>query len=233
MSYGEWAVVSSPACCTWEQRTETTVRQRIVPDGCVDLVWAGERLLVAGPDTHSRFEVLAPGTRIVGVRLRPGRAGEVLGRPASDVRDCSPDAGEVLGRDAADRLLEALRSGGDAHALLLAEVTRRGRAGGDPLVLAAVEALNRPGARVSAVAAQLGLSPRQLQRRLAGAVGYGPKMLARVLRFRRLQALADLPLVESALAAGYADQAHMTTEVSRLAGISPVRFLKDGTSGAA
>jgi AraC-like DNA-binding protein len=58
-------------------------------------------------------------------------------------------------------------------------------------------------------------------------------VLARVLRFRRLQSLAagpaDAALVDLALDAGYADQAHMTAEVTRLAGLSPVRFLKDRT----
>ena len=83
------------------------------------------------------------------------------------------------------------------------------------------------------VAAELGVSARQLHRRVSNAVGYGPKMLARVLRFRRLQALPPAPLVELALDAGYADQAHMTAEVTRLAGVSPVRFLKDRTPTAA
>jgi AraC-like DNA-binding protein len=58
-------------------------------------------------------------------------------------------------------------------------------------------------------------------------------MLQRVLRFRRLQALPPAPLVELALDAGYADQAHMTVEVTQLAGLSPVRFLKDRTPTAA
>ena len=58
-------------------------------------------------------------------------------------------------------------------------------------------------------------------------------MLQRVLRLRRLQALAPAPLVEMALEAGYADQAHMTAEVTALAGVSPVRFLKDRTPTAA
>jgi hypothetical protein len=58
-------------------------------------------------------------------------------------------------------------------------------------------------------------------------------MLQRVLRFRRLQALPPAPLVELALDASYADQAHMTAEVTRLAAISPVRFLKDRTPTAA
>jgi methylphosphotriester-DNA--protein-cysteine methyltransferase len=107
----------------------------------------------------------------------------------------------------------------------------------DRLVRAAITALDRPGARVAEVADDLGLSARQLQRRVAEAVGYGPKALARILRFRRLQTLAVRQpaeaLVDLALDAGYADQAHMTAEVTRLAGLSPVRFLKDRTPTAA
>ncbi len=124
-------------------------------------------------------------------------------------------------------------AGKDPRAILLGAIERRGAAGPDPLVRAAVAALDRPHARVAAVAAGLGLSARQLQRRVADAVGYGPKTLARVLRFRRLQTLPAGPLVELALEAGYADQAHMTAEVTALAGIPPVRFLKDRTPTAA
>jgi AraC-like DNA-binding protein len=144
----------------------------------------------------------------------------------SELCDVSADAGEVLGRDLAGALLEELAGGSDAHALLLRAVQRRG-AELDPLVGAAVVALGRPCARVAPVAAELGVSARQLHRRVTDAVGYGPKMLQRVLRFRRLQALPPAPLVELALDAGYADQAHMTAEVTHLAGRSPVRFLKD------
>ncbi len=37
----------------------------------------------------------------------------------------------------------------------------------------------------------LGVSERQLRRRFEDAVGYGPKTLARVLRFQRFLALAS------------------------------------------
>ena len=176
---------------------------------------------------------MAPGSRLVGVRLRPGAAGAVLGLPASELRDVSPDAADVLGRGVAAALLERLAAGADPHALLLRAAELHGIREPDRLVRAAVVALGRPGARVGPVAAELGVSSRQLQRRISGAVGYGPKMLARVLRFRRLQSLAAAPLVEMALDAGYADQAHMTAEVTRLAGVSPVRFLKDRMPAAA
>ena len=233
MSYVERVLSSPLVACTWEQATAEGHEQRIVPDACTDLIWSGERLSIAGPDTSARVATIAPGSRLVGVRLRPGAAGAVLGLPASELCDISPDAADVLGVDVAAALLEALAAGQDPHALLVRAVGRRGAREADPLVVAAVRALERPHARVAAIASELGVNARQLQRRICDAVGYGPKMLQRVLRFRRLQALAPAPLVELALDAGYADQAHMTAEVTRLAGISPVRFLKDRTPTAA
>jgi AraC-like DNA-binding protein len=227
VSYVERLSPSPLASCTWEQWADAPHQQRIVPDACVDLIWSGDKLTIAGPDTRARVESLTAGTRIVGVRLHPGAAGAVLGMPASELCDNAPDATNVLGRDAAAALLEALASDPDPHALLLRAIEVRGVDAADPLIVAAIRALGRPRARVAAVADELGLSARQLQRRIGEAVGYGPKTLQRVLRFRRLQALPRAPLAELALDAGYADQAHMTAEVTDLAGISPVRFLKD------
>ncbi len=227
VSYVERLVASPLVACTWEQATTTPHAQRVVPDACVDLIWAGGRLAVAGPDTRPRVVTLASASRLVGVRLRPGTAGAVLGLPASELRDVSPDAAEVLGRDAVAVLLEELAAGSDPHVSLLRAVRLRAVREPDKLVRAAIVALGRPNARVAPVAAELGVSARQLHRRVVDAVGYGPKMLQRVLRFRRLQALGPAPLAELALDAGYADQAHMTAEVTRLAGVSPVRFLKD------
>ena len=233
VTYVECLVSSPVVACTWEQVAPVGTEQRVVPDGCVDLIWSGERLSIAGPDTKPRVVVLARGSWLVGARLRPGAAGAALGLPASEVHDLSVDAAEVLGRDVAAALLEELQAGSDPHALLLRALQLRGVREIDPVVRAAVMALGRPRARVDEVADELGVSARQFQRRVTAAVGYGPKMLARVLRFRRLQALPAAPLVELALDAGYSDQAHMTAEVTRLAGMAPVRFLKDRTPTAA
>ena len=124
--------------CTWEQATAVGHEQRVVPDACVDLIWSGEGLSIAGPDTKARVVALAPGSRLVGLRLRPGAAGAVLGLPASALCDVSPSADDVLGRDAAAALLEQLAAGADPHALLLrgrrvarACRARSARAGGD------------------------------------------------------------------------------------------------------
>ena len=48
-----------------------------------------------------------------------------------------------------------------------------------------------------------------------------------MLRFRRFLALADRDLARAALDAGYADQAHLTRECTRLAGTPPAALLRD------
>jgi methylphosphotriester-DNA--protein-cysteine methyltransferase len=117
--------------------------------------------------------------------------------------------------------------------VLLADAVARRGASPDAMVIAAARRLAVPGARVAGVAAALGVSERQLHRRMLAAVGYGPKMLARVARLRRLVTLTDDSLALRALKAGYASQAHMNDEVRRLTGTTPVRFLKDAALTAA
>jgi methylphosphotriester-DNA--protein-cysteine methyltransferase len=222
------AGLESIVACTWEQTAHGDRRQRIVPDGCVDLVWmADRRLVIAGPDTSARDVALPAGARIAGLRLRPGAAGAVLGLPASELRDRDVAAVEVWGA-AAERLQEAVAAAAhdQRRALLSAAVARRGAAP-DRLVVAAARLLARPGARVETVASALGVSSRTLHRRTLVAVGYRPKMLARVARLRRLMSVQEPSLAQRAYAAGYASQAHMTEEVRRLTGVTPVRFLED------
>lgn len=102
----------------------------------------------------------------------------------------------------------------------------------DPLVAAAARLLGAHSVAVAQVADALGVSERTLHRRMTASVGYGPKMLARVGRLRRLITTTG-PLAERALAAGYASQSHMSDEVHRLTGLTPVRFLEDARLTAA
>jgi AraC-like DNA-binding protein len=85
-----------------------------------------------------------------------------------------------------------------------------------------VAALIGDGRTVAEVAAQVGFSERQLNRRSLASFGYGPKVLARVLRLQRAlgSARGGMSLVQAALAAGYADQAHFAHEVRALTGQS-------------
>jgi methylphosphotriester-DNA--protein-cysteine methyltransferase len=226
--------VEQVVACLWEHEPAEDRVQRVVPDGCMDLIWLAEReLVIAGVDTVSRSVDLPAGALSSGIRLRPGAAGAVLGLPACELRDRQVAAALVWGEHA-ERLQDAVADAAPARRLdLLADAVAQRGVEPDALVVAAARLLAVTGARVAGVATELGVSERQLHRRMLAAVGYGPKMLARVARLRQLVALADDSLASRALNAGYASQAHMSQEVRRLTGTTPVRFLKDAVLTAA
>jgi AraC-like DNA-binding protein len=194
----------------------------IFPDGCVDLVWHGTRVLVAGPATGPVDPSIGVGQPVHGVRFRLGVAGAALGLPAGELADETMPVAVLWG----DWVDERTAAGGMPALLEIVRERLRGVAI-DPLARAAALGMAAPGARVDELGAALGVSERQLRRRFADAVGYGPKTLARVLRFQRFLALASSgdELARIALTAGYADQAHLTRETRRLAGRTPLELV--------
>ena len=235
-----WSQHVSPAGPAYEHRT--------VPNGSVEISCALSTgvIRVTGPRRTLAVALLARGETVVGLRLRPGVAASLLGPPASELVDLEVDADRLWGRSArtlGDRLAEAA-SPEDAACLLEREaITRWADASEpDPLVVAAVELLQPwQAGQVMAVAADLFISPRHMRRRFLAALGYGPKELQRILRFNGFLALsdtghgsagnaADMTLAALARLAGYADQAHLSRECSRLSGFTPSAFLEQTRS---
>jgi AraC-like DNA-binding protein len=214
--------------CLWVRVTPAAgaAPTHILPDGCVDLVWFRDHgALVAGPDTTSKLVPTGDGTVLVGVRFAPGAGGPALGLPLSELRDRRVAAAD-LGRELDDRLPPTLEPAAALRRMLELAARRVAAAPPDTAVREAARRLAAPHARVEPLADELGLSERQLRRRCHATVGYGPKTLQRVLRFRRFLAEVDAAgpradLARLALEAGYADQAHLTRECTRLAGLAP------------
>jgi AraC-like DNA-binding protein len=242
--YREWRPVEALAghlSCTWAGRLAgdgTPFAESVLPDGCVDLIWDGVRLFVAGPDTGPVPIVRQPGGFFAGVRFRPGLAPTFLGIPAAELRDRRVGAADVLGPGRAAALEDGLHettSLRQAARLLESALVEHlpGTSPPDRLVERVVAALRRSSEpSVASLAAGMGVSERQLHRRCTAAIGYGPKTLDRVLRFRRFLRLAASGspgpaggLAGLAAAAGYADQAHLTRECVRLAGTTPGRLV--------
>jgi AraC-like DNA-binding protein len=173
---------------------------------------------------------------VVGLRLRPGIAGSVLGMPASGLRDQRPPVEAVWGRpgsELSDRVGTAEAPPRRREVLEAAVASRLARAKRpDPLVLAAARRLGFPGSRVGLLSQALGVSERQLLRRFNEAVGYGPKMLDRVLRFQRFRSRAptitrgDVELARVAAELGYSDQAHLSRDCLTLSGLTPTRLIE-------
>ncbi|MFD7662245.1 helix-turn-helix domain-containing protein [Streptomyces sp. NPDC059788] len=196
--------------------------QRVLPDGCTDLLWWGGRLTVAGPDTAAHLPAARPGETVVGLRFAPGQGPAVFGVPAHALRDQRVPLEELWPGDLVARLAGTVAgTGSPGRVLEEIAVHRLREAPGppDPARDVIAAALGR-GRSVAEVARTVGIGERQLHRRCLEAFGYGPKTLARVLRLVRALELAraHLPYAEVAARAGYADQAHLAREVKALAG---------------
>jgi AraC-like DNA-binding protein len=222
-------------------------RERILPDSCVELVFHfaepfrtyfanGEHALQ--PDSFvvgqmKRCLEIEPAGRagFVAVRFLARGAYLFFHRPLCEVAAGVVDlenlwhgsAREWTERVALARSMpERLRL---VEGWLLGLLRENGRT--DPAVDRGLQIIEARGGqvRVEALAAELGVSCRQLTRQFQRAVGVSPKEFARISRF--LGALTVLArgehrsLADVALDCGFFDQAHLSREFRELAGMSP------------
>jgi len=248
--YREWAPHASlrgHVRCLWTNDLSGSRSEwlQVVPDGCVDIVWTGETLCIAGPDTRPILARMPRGAVVVGVRFHPGAASAWLGQPLDEIVNVRvpltefwrDDATRFLDRAAAGRSAKQLAA--DLEGFLVGRLAAVGLA--DPQIAflrrAAGDNCMPAGLRLDQLAAHVGLSERTLRRRCVDAFGYGFKTLDRVLRFQRFFRLAARPenhnLADMAARAGYADQAHMTREVQRMSGVTAGEFVAQAQGGLA
>jgi AraC-like DNA-binding protein len=243
IGYAQWPARCGPResiACVWVHRPGKSGADRVLPDACMDVIWDGARLFVAGPDTVPSPIAGRPGTAYAGLRFRPGRAPGFLGTPACELINDRVDLAEFWGRARADRMADQLASAPTAEAAanlldhLVAQVGAKEAP--DPVVGALVGFLARqPPANGTVRAASIALSvnERRLYQHCRAMVGYGPKTLERVIRFQRALRMAGASacLADLAARSGYADQSHLTRECRRLAGTTPSDLFK--TAGPA
>jgi len=213
--------------------------QRIVPDGRCELIlhwrtpylerdgagWTPQpRALFAGQLTRPLHLLAREPAGVVGVRFRTaGASAYVQNRVNSftDRRLPITDAPDLHGLDEAERLSRAA-------AYVAARIEPRFF---DRKVADAVAELRASEGRVplDELSARVGLTPRALQRRFLEAVGIPPRMLASIVRFRRvfeaLQAADVATWTDAAQAAGYFDHPQMARDFRRFLGCTPSAFL--------
>ncbi len=210
------------------------------PDGCSSLVLphvpgVAAQAQVSGPWLDALTVPVRPGARYWGFRCLPHAGGRVFGIDPALLRDQTRPAYPIIG-DLADRLLAATAPLTDADDVaraldgLLLPMANQWREP-DPLSRAAVAAISAAEGEcaISAVADQLGVSPRTLLRHFRASTGITPKEFARIRRFVRaavaLLEPRDLSWARVAVEAGYADQAHLSNEFTKLTGLGPEGFL--------
>ena len=241
----EWLLERRPApdlaswlVCVW--RGDLGNAAMPLPDERLDLVWVDDgSLWLSGPESISWSRGYPPGTTAVGVGFKPGVGPPVLHLAASAVRDARIRLDELWGDRQARELAERVAAHFDdwGRARELERAVRRLAARARPVDQVALEVaarLNQPrAASVRDLSRAVGLSERQLHRRCTAAFGYGPAVLARMLRLQRALRLArsyrgPLRLAELAAAAGYFDQQHLAHEVRAIMATTPARLLRSG-----
>ncbi|MEJ3748684.1 helix-turn-helix domain-containing protein [Actinomycetes bacterium KLBMP 9797] len=179
----------------------------------------------------------------VQMAVHPLAARALFGMPSAELSVRDFDAVALLGRRAGelrDRLAEA---GGwpeafDLSAGYLVEAWReRGSGLVRPELAHAWHLMERSRGRapVAAVAERVGLSARHLTTLFRREVGRSPKMVAMLMRFQHATTrIADsvrrcgrVNLADVAAATGYYDQAHLTREFVRFAGVPPRAWLTE------
>jgi AraC-like DNA-binding protein len=211
----------------------------VVPDGCVDLLWKDERLVVVGPDIVAASPVLRGGTTVLGMRFRPGAALRWLRAPMSAIVGQSVDLADLWGQTVADELCERV---GEAQTIerqaavlqqqllkQLPELERPARDASE-IFAAMASGADEVGGRISSLVNRLEISERTLRRRSHDYFGYGPKTLDRILRFQSFLSLVrsqgERRMAGLAYEAGYADQAHLGREIQTLCGMTAGSFVR-------
>ncbi len=204
-------------------------RQLIVPYPNVHLTFQDGGATVHGVSTRHQVKVLVGSSRVFGVAFRPGVFRPWLQAPVSTIADRSLGARTVLraalpdplrlpsplGVRAVEALLRAHLPDVDAQAEETARIVEK---------IVATPAITT----VEALAAELAMSVRQVQRLFAQHVGVGPKWVIRRYRLHEVtERLATGSRIDwAALAAdlGYADQPHFVRDFTKMFGESPTRY---------
>ena len=189
--------------------------------------------VLGGPMLRSQIIDTAEQVRVMGVAFRPGGAHALCGGDMAAMAGRDIDLHDLFGASAGQLRQRLLETPAPARRLALLESWLRQRMRADalhPAVGHALALLRQPpqAVRIPRVAQAAGLSARRLALLFRRQIGMTPKHYARLLRFRAVVAQAhEQPTVDwSTLAAdcGYCDQAHLSHEFRRFAGVTPSGF---------
>ena len=208
--------------------------QAVVSDPCGHLTVERDGGWLRGVVTR-RFERRLTGAgRVVSAHLRPAALSALTDLPPARLTDtrlplaeampAAPDLGAVLAAGDQDAGLAALEEWFRAVGPV--------RRDGADLVDAAVDlvAARRDLTRVDALAAEVGVPVRTLQRRFDRHLGVGPKWVLRRCRIQDALGVigsgGDVDWAALAAELGFADQSHFTNAFTALVGVPPGEYTR-------
>jgi len=235
--------------CFWTLEGEPdpveSTPERILPDGCVEIILSfADRFTEIDESSEEKLQpshflvgqmtrpvIIKPtgSVRLIGIRFHPGGTFPFVAIPMDETTDRIIELGAI----AAD-LEREFKAAADADASLHLKIVaieqmlakRLRSRGHDSSIVDLTARIVRSAGRLSVdtLAAEAGISTRQLRRRFLTEVGVGPKLLCRLLRFQQVFSAVDQNVAEwagIALECGYYDQAHLINDFRQFAQQTP------------
>ena len=220
----------------WDLDGQAAQTQRVLPYPNAHLVFDADRTAIHGVVRGAFVREVAGMGRVLGVRFKPGGLRPFIGFPLARLADrtlaiddvlrvgASEAERRVLGQPdqqsmiaAAEAMLLAVLPEADPRALVAQHAVQAAAAAGGPL-------------SAGALAAQVGIEERSLQRLFSNYVGVSPKWVIQRFRLQeatwRLAAPGPADLAALAAELGFFDQAHFTRSFTTLVGKSPLAYWK-------
>jgi AraC-like DNA-binding protein len=242
--------------CFWTLEDEATVspvRQRVVPDGCMEMIFNyGDRFYqypedgscILQPQSFifgqiTSFLEIAPSgvTGLVAARFVPEGLAPFLDYPVAYLENKAVAIQDIFGKageELAQAIIASLSTRERIHLIekfLLSKLESQATI--DSITHACVETILKTQGQlgVSELADKLNIHRRNLERRFETAVGMSPKQLSRIVRLQSTLKLLEQKkysnLTSLAYESGYYDQAHFIKDFKEFTGISPKSFFAE------
>ena len=233
--------------CFWTLESETddlaATPERILPDGCVELILNFGTPFQQHIDKAARLQprnfvvgqmtgpiVIAPTgpAQVIGIRFHPGGTTPFFSVPMHELTDQIVELGSI-----ASRLEQSLATCGDIRSIagkvtalesILTHQLQRTESDLRLLQVARTMVVSGGMITVDSLASAAGISSRQLERKFLNEVGVGPKTLSRILRFQQVFRAVEsnqFSWPSIAVECGYYDQAHLIRDFRQFAQETP------------
>lgn len=234
--------------CYWTSTgyINSVVESRILPDGCVDIVFtfngengqSNQRHInprLVGTMTSYTLFTYTKKIDMMGIRFNPGAIRAFARMPIDEITNAGVElqlADTIFGKHAFEALPEKKTTQERISYINDYLIHTFGNILDlDSRIIFTVNKIKGcvGNIAIETLSEQACLSQRQLERRFKSVIGVSPKVFSRVIKFRnaveRIQTRSFQNLYEAAMACGYYDHAHLIKEFKAFSGKSPLAYM--------